>query len=108
MYKCLQDGQGSYLDLDEDGAQTEAIVVDFARNRSLVEDNAKRSIINITLQEAKDLIKKAKIKRDTYVPPLNLEELDDELESSIAEAVSSLGRETSVKSKIPDLASAFR
>nr|XP_016934830.1 uncharacterized protein LOC108013465 [Drosophila suzukii] len=99
MYKCLQDGQGSYLDLDEDGAQPEAIVVDFARNRSLVEDNAKRSIINITLQEAKDLIKKAKIKRDTYVPPLNLEELDDELESSIAEAVSSLGRETSVKSK---------
>lgn len=99
MYKCLQDGQVSYLDLDEDGAPPEAIVVDFSRNRSLVEDNAKRSIINITLQEAKDLIKKAKIKRDTYVPPLNLEELDDELESSIAEAVSSLGRETSAKSK---------
>ncbi|XP_017128588.1 uncharacterized protein LOC108146869 [Drosophila elegans] len=99
MYKCLQDGNVSYLDLDEDGAPPEAIVVDFSRNRSLVEDNAKRSIINITLQEAKDLIKKAKIKRETYVPPLNLEELDDELESSIAEAVSSLGRETSIKSK---------
>lgn len=58
MYKCLQDGQVSYLDLDEDGAPPEAIVVDFSRNRSLVEDNAKRSIINITLQEAKDLIKR--------------------------------------------------
>ncbi|XP_016997194.2 uncharacterized protein [Drosophila takahashii] len=99
MYKCLQDGQVSYLNLDEEDAPPEAIVVDFSRNRSLVEDNAKRSIINITLQEAKDLIKKAKIKRETYVPPLNLEELDDELESSIAEAVSSLGRETSAKSK---------
>ncbi|XP_020804664.1 uncharacterized protein LOC110181282 [Drosophila serrata] len=99
MYKCLQDGNVAYYDLDEDGAPPEAIVVDFSRNRTLVEDNAKRSIINITLQEAKELIRKAKIKRETYVPPLNLEELDDELESSIAEAVSSLGRETSVKSK---------
>ncbi|EDV38815.1 uncharacterized protein Dana_GF24813 [Drosophila ananassae] len=99
MYKCLQDGNVSYYDLDEDGAPPEAIVVDFSRNRSLVDDNAKRSIINITLQEAKELIRKAKIKRETYVPPLNLEELDDELESSIAEAVSSLGRESSAKSK---------
>ncbi|KAH8264768.1 hypothetical protein KR038_000308, partial [Drosophila bunnanda] len=99
MYKCLQDGNVAYYDLDEDGAPPEAIVVDFSRNRTLVEDNAKRSIINITLQEAKELIRKAKVKRETYVPPLNLEELDDELESSIAEAVSSLGRETSAKSK---------
>ncbi|KAH8345867.1 hypothetical protein KR067_007967, partial [Drosophila pandora] len=99
MYKCLQDGNVSYYDLHEDGAPPEAIVVDFSRNRSLVDDNAKRSIINITLQEAKELIRKAKIKRETYVPPLNLEELDDELESSIAEAVSSLGRESSAKSK---------
>ncbi|KAH8380229.1 hypothetical protein KR009_009583, partial [Drosophila setifemur] len=99
MYKCLQDGNVAYYDLEEDEAPPEAIVVDFSRNRSLVEDNAKRSIINITLQEAKELIRKAKIKRETYVPPLNLEELDDELESSIAEAVSSLGRETSAKSK---------
>ncbi|KAH8296886.1 hypothetical protein KR054_012594, partial [Drosophila jambulina] len=97
MYKCLQDGNVAYYDLDEDGAPPEAIVVDFSRNRTIVEDNAKRSIINITLQEAKELIRKAKIKRETYVPPLNLEELDDELESSIAEAVSSLGRETSAK-----------
>ncbi|XP_022216777.2 uncharacterized protein LOC111070494 [Drosophila obscura] len=101
MYKCLQDRKISYYDL-EDEAQPEAIVVDFSGNKTVVEDNAKRSIINITLQEAKELIRKAKIKREppvpVVVPPLNLEELDDELESSIADAVSSLGRETA-KSK---------
>ncbi|KAH8270334.1 hypothetical protein KR018_008066, partial [Drosophila ironensis] len=114
MYKCLQDGSVAYYDIDEDQDEValplpvaegvgegegEDIVVDFSRNHALVEENAKRSIINITLQEAKELIHKAKVKRETYVPPLNLEELDDELESSIAEAVSSLGRETSAKSK---------
>ncbi|XP_017138189.1 uncharacterized protein LOC108152974 [Drosophila miranda] len=101
MYKYLQDRKISYYDL-EDEAQPEAIVVDFSGNKSVVEENVKRSIINITLQEAKELIRKSKIKRDSHVPvavpPLNLEELDDELESSIADAVSSLGRETA-KSK---------
>ncbi|XP_034482423.1 uncharacterized protein LOC117787903 [Drosophila innubila] len=90
MYKCLED-----RDQDDEEIQPEAIVVDFSRSKALLEDNAKRSIINITLQEAKDLIRRAKIKRETYVPPLNLEELDDELESSIADAVSSLGRSCS-------------
>ncbi|XP_030385333.1 myosin-G heavy chain isoform X2 [Scaptodrosophila lebanonensis] len=91
---CFCDGKIAYYDLDEE-EQPEAIVVDFSRNKSLVEDNAKlmnKSIINITLQEAKELIRKAKTKRETHVPPLNLEELNDELESSIADAVSSLGR----------------
>lgn len=101
MYKCLEDRDrdynSGYLDL-HDEVQPEAIVVDFSRSKALLEDNAKRSIINITLQEAKDLIRRAKIKRETYVPPLNLEELDDELESSIADAVSSLGRSCSEKS----------
>ncbi|XP_068148982.1 myb-like protein U [Drosophila tropicalis] len=109
MYKCLQERKIAYAydldvndvhDVDGDEAappNAEAIVVDFT-NKSLIEDNninAKRSIINITLQEAKELVRKAKIKRDSavVVPPLNLEELDDELESSIAEAVSSLGRD---------------
>ncbi|XP_017844456.2 uncharacterized protein LOC108601072 [Drosophila busckii] len=92
MYKCLEETD---YKLNDDEAQAESIVVDFSRNKALLEDNAKRSIINITLQEAKDLIRRAKIKRETYVPPLNLEELDDELESSIAEAVSSLGRSCS-------------
>ncbi|EDW72820.2 uncharacterized protein Dwil_GK17212 [Drosophila willistoni] len=110
MYKCLQERNIAYaydLDVDDvhdvDGDEeaappnAEAIVVDFT-NKSLIEENninAKRSIINITLQEAKELVRKAKIKRDSavVVPPLNLEELDDELESSIAEAVSSLGRD---------------
>lgn len=93
MYKCLEDrvDSSNYYNLNDE-VQPEAIVVDFSRNKALLEDNAKRSIINITLQEAKDLIRRAKIKRETYVPPLNLEELDDELESSIADAVSSLGR----------------
>ncbi|XP_030572726.1 uncharacterized protein LOC115771255 [Drosophila novamexicana] len=93
MYKCLENGvhSSTYYDLNDE-VQPEAIVVDFSRNKALLEDNAKRSIINITLQEAKDLIRRAKIKRETYVPPLNLEELDDELESSIADAVSNLGR----------------
>ncbi|EDV96114.1 uncharacterized protein LOC6556656 [Drosophila grimshawi] len=93
MYKCLEDRASSvaYYDLNDE-VQPEAIVVDFSRNKALLEDNAKRSIINITLQEAKDLIRRAKVKRETFVPPLNLEELDDELESSIADAVSSLGR----------------
>ncbi|XP_062127489.1 uncharacterized protein LOC133839875 [Drosophila sulfurigaster albostrigata] len=97
MYKCLEDRDHNtdYYDLNDE-VQPEAIVVDFSRNKAaLLEDNAKRSIINITLQEAKDLIRRAKIKRETYVPPLNLEELDDELESSIADAVSSLGRSCS-------------
>lgn len=98
MYKCLEDRDpdhnNGYYDL-HDEVQPEAIVVDFSRSKALLEDNAKRSIINITLQEAKDLIRRAKIKRETYVPPLNLEELDDELESSIADAVSSLGRSCS-------------
>ncbi|XP_034655424.1 uncharacterized protein LOC117893102 [Drosophila subobscura] len=101
MYKCLQDRKISYYEL-EDEVQPEAIVVDFSGSKAIVEDNAKRSIINITLQEAKELICKTKIKRDHHapvpVPLLNLEELDDELESSIADAVSSLGRETA-KSK---------
>ncbi|KAH8397463.1 hypothetical protein KR222_006141, partial [Zaprionus bogoriensis] len=103
MYKCLEthrdrdrDNNNAYYEL-HDEPQPEAIVVDFSRSKSLLEDNAKRSIINITLQEAKDLIRRAKIKRETYVPPLNLEELDDELESSIADAVSSLGRSCSDK-----------
>ncbi|XP_017864229.1 PREDICTED: uncharacterized protein LOC108614566 isoform X2 [Drosophila arizonae] len=93
MYKCLEDrvDSSNYFNLNDE-VQPEAIVVDFSRNKALLEDNAKRSIINITLQEAKDLIRRAKIKRETFVPPLNLEELDDELESSIADAVSSLGR----------------
>lgn len=101
MYKCLEDRDRDhnigYFDL-HDEVQPEAIVVDFSRSKALLEDNAKRSIINITLQEAKDLIRRAKIKRETYVPPLNLEELDDELESSIADAVSSLGRSCSEQS----------
>ncbi|KAH8307406.1 hypothetical protein KR044_011499, partial [Drosophila immigrans] len=98
MYKCLEDrdrNATAYYELSDE-VQPEAIVVDFSRSKAaLLEDNAKRSIINITLQEAKDLIRRAKIKRETYVPPLNLEELDDELESSIADAVSSLGRSCS-------------
>ncbi|KAH8369682.1 hypothetical protein KR093_000594, partial [Drosophila rubida] len=100
MYKCLEDRDRSagYYELNDE-VQPEAIVVDFSRSKAaLLEDNAKRSIINITLQEAKDLIRRAKIKRETYVPPLNLEELDDELESSIADAVSSLGRSCSEQS----------
>ena len=71
----------------------ESIVVDFSRHKSLMEHNAKlmnESIINITLKEAKELIRQAKLKREQPVPPLNLEELDDEVESSIAEVVSSL------------------
>ncbi|KAM8708861.1 hypothetical protein ACLKA7_015775 [Drosophila subpalustris] len=96
MYKCLED-----RDQNNDEVQPEAIVVDFSRSKALLEDNAKRSIINITLQEAKDLIRRAKIKRETYVPPLNLEELDDELESSIADAVSSLGRSCSEQQQQP-------
>lgn len=94
MYKCLEDRDRNMASYDEE-ILPEAIVVDFSRSKALLEDNAKRSIINITLQEAKDLIRRAKIKRETYVPPLNLEELDDELESSIADAVSSLGRSVS-------------
>jgi len=94
MYKCLEDRDRNITSYDEE-ILPEAIVVDFSRSKALLEDNAKRSIINITLQEAKDLIRRAKIKRETYVPPLNLEELDDELESSIADAVSSLGRSVS-------------
>lgn len=71
----------------------ESIVVDFSRHKSLMEHNAKlmnESIINITLKEAKELIRQAKLKREQPVPPLNLEELDDEVESSIAEVVTSL------------------
>ncbi|XP_013116056.1 probable serine/threonine-protein kinase dyrk2 [Stomoxys calcitrans] len=73
--------------------QEESIVVDFSHHKTLMERNAKmvnESIINITLKEAKELIKQTKTKRDNPVPPLNLEELDDEVESSIAEVVSSL------------------
>ncbi|XP_061402242.1 myb-like protein D [Musca vetustissima] len=71
----------------------ESIVVDFSHHKTLMERNAKMvndSIINITLKEAKELIKQAKAKRELPVPPLNLEELDDEVESSIADVVSSL------------------
>ncbi|XP_073840064.1 uncharacterized protein [Musca autumnalis] len=71
----------------------ESIVVDFSHHKTLMERNAKMvndSIINITLKEAKELIKQAKTKREIPVPPLNLEELDDEVESSIADVVSSL------------------
>ncbi|XP_005188880.2 uncharacterized protein LOC101897186 [Musca domestica] len=73
--------------------EDESIVVDFSHHKSLMERNAKMvndSIINITLKEAKELIKQAKAKREIQVPPLNLEELDDEVESSIADVVSSL------------------
>lgn len=93
MFKGLnQSGQeGQEGDEEEDGK--ESIVVDFSRHKSLMEHNAKlmnESIINITLKEAKELIKQAKMKREQPVPPLNLEELDDEVESSIADVVSSL------------------
>uniref|UniRef100_A0A1B0FQ49 Uncharacterized protein n=1 Tax=Glossina morsitans morsitans TaxID=37546 RepID=A0A1B0FQ49_GLOMM len=73
----------------------ESVLIDFSSHKSIMAHNAKRmnnSIVNITLNEAKELIRKAKTRRETVVPPLNLEELDDEVESSIAEAVSSLSR----------------
>ena len=95
MFKGLnqsteQDDENVALQQDEG---KESIVVDFSRHKSLMEHNAKlmnESIINITLKEAKELIRQAKLKREQPVPPLNLEELDDEVESSIAEVVSSL------------------
>ncbi|XP_037939605.1 probable cyclin-dependent serine/threonine-protein kinase DDB_G0292550 [Teleopsis dalmanni] len=104
MYKCLQQN-GNVDDIPvvlEDEEQPTSIVVDFSKNKSLIEHNAKNmneSIINITLAEAKELIRKAKNKREQPVPPLNLEELNDELESSIAEAVSSLARESPENTK---------
>ncbi|XP_037818593.1 uncharacterized protein LOC119608294 [Lucilia sericata] len=93
MFKGLnQSGEEGELGI-EDEESRESIVVDFSRHKSLMEHNAKlmnESIINITLKEAKELIKQAKLKREQPVPPLNLEELDDEVESSIADVVSSL------------------
>lgn len=93
MFKGLnQSGKEGNL-VEEDDEGRESVVVDFSRHKSLMEHNAKlmnESIINITLKEAKELIKQAKLKREHPVPPLNLEELDDEVESSIAEVVSSL------------------
>lgn len=93
MFKGLnQSGEEGELGVEDEEGR-ESIVVDFSRHKSLMEHNAKlmnESIINITLKEAKELIKQAKLKREQPVPPLNLEELDDEVESSIAEVVSSL------------------
>lgn len=93
MFKGLnQSGEDGDLGVEDEEGR-ESIVVDFSRHKSLMEHNAKlmnESIINITLKEAKELIKQAKLKREQPVPPLNLEELDDEVESSIAEVVSSL------------------
>ncbi|KAL9911538.1 uncharacterized protein ACN427_005692 isoform 1-T1 [Glossina fuscipes fuscipes] len=85
----------------------ESVLIDFSSHKSIMAHNAKRmnnSIVNITLNEAKELIRKAKTRRETVVPPLNLEELDDEVESSIAEAVSSLSRSNeSCVDSIPDV-----
>ncbi|KAM7357732.1 uncharacterized protein ACRADG_002970 [Cochliomyia hominivorax] len=93
MFKGLnQSGEEGDLSVEDEEGR-ESIVVDFSRHKSLMEQNTKlmnESIINITLKEARELIKQAKLKREQPVPPLNLEELDDEVESSIADVVSSL------------------
>lgn len=110
MYKCLQQAENlktnsvitlqmEHTGVQDDPKQQEAIIVDFSKDKSLIEKNVSHlneSIINITLAEAKELIRKAKSKRETKIPPLNLEELDDERESSVAEVMSSLGKLSSI------------
>lgn len=84
-----EDHETMYKQLEDTEENAEAIVVDFSQhnNINLIDQKAHpQSIVNITLQEAKELIRKAKAKKD--IPPLNLEEMADELESSIADAVS--------------------
>ncbi|XP_067642975.1 reticulocyte-binding protein homolog 1 [Eurosta solidaginis] len=97
MYKNIQSDDNQFDLLPCHTNVSEAIVVDFSKDKSLIEDNTKyinNSIVNITLGEAKELIRKARIKNETSIPPLNLEELYDELDSSIAEAVSNLNRDS--------------
>ncbi|XP_036337433.1 uncharacterized protein LOC118747488 [Rhagoletis pomonella] len=97
MYKNIQSDVNQYDELPQQ--VYDHLVVDFSKDKSLIEHNTKYindSIVNITLAEAKDLIRNARIKNEVPLPPLNLEELDDELESSIVEAVSNLSRDSNI------------
>ncbi|CAD7004925.1 uncharacterized protein LOC101462272 [Ceratitis capitata] len=97
MYKNIQSDDKQINQLPQQKQTSDFVVVDLSKDKCLFENNAKHindSIVNITLEEAKELIRKTRLKNNTKVPPLNLEELDDEMESSIVEAVSNLSRES--------------
>ncbi|XP_055843872.1 putative uncharacterized protein DDB_G0277255 [Episyrphus balteatus] len=87
MYKCLSNNSSDA----SNGNDEESIVVDFSTNKKLIRDNVSsmnESIINITLNEAKELIRKSNklsgtatttaTETDAPIMPLNLEGILDE------------------------------
>ncbi|XP_054735144.1 uncharacterized protein LOC129242499 [Anastrepha obliqua] len=97
MYKNIQSDDNHLDKLPQQIKVSDHVVVDFTKDKSIIEHNTKYindSIVNITLEESKELIRKARTKNEAPIFPLNLEELDDELESSIVEAVSNLSRDS--------------
>lgn len=68
MYKCLngKDNDGFDSDASNDGS----IVVDFSNNQAIIKDNANYlndSIVNITLNESRELIENVKLGYDEHV-----------------------------------------
>ncbi|XP_055913493.1 dentin sialophosphoprotein [Eupeodes corollae] len=95
MYKCLSNNSS---DASNGNNDEESIVVDFSTNKKLIRDNVScmnESIINITLNEAKELIRKSNklsgtatsiaTETDAPIMPLNLEGILDEDEFDVDE-----------------------
>lgn len=97
MYKNIQSDENQCNLLPQQKQVSDSVLVDFSKDKSLIKHNVKYindSIVNITLEEAKDLIRSTHVRNERTIPQLNLEELDDEVESPIVEAVSNLSRGT--------------
>lgn len=96
MYKNIQsdENQSNLLPQKKQFSEvSDSVSVDFSKDKTLIEHNVKYindSIVNITLEEAKELIRRTQVINQTAIHQLNLEELDDELESPLFEAVSNL------------------
>lgn len=103
MYKNIQsdENQSNMLPQKKQVSKisqvSDSVLVDFSKDKSLIEYNVKNinnSIVNITLEEAKALIRRTQVINETVIPELNLEELGDELESPIVEAVSNFSNDS--------------
>ncbi|XP_011210916.2 uncharacterized protein LOC105231345 [Bactrocera dorsalis] len=99
MYKKIQseENQNNLPQHKQFSQVSDSVLVDFSKDKTLIEHNVKYindSIVNITLEEAKELIRQTQVINQAPIHPLNLEELDDDVESPIVEAVSNLSRDS--------------
>uniref|UniRef100_A0A1A9WCZ2 Uncharacterized protein n=1 Tax=Glossina brevipalpis TaxID=37001 RepID=A0A1A9WCZ2_9MUSC len=109
MFKDLN-GEELLKDVDgevEEHKKSGSITIDFSHHKSIMAHSARRmndSIVNITLKEAKELIRQAKTRQEILVSPLNLEKLDDGVEPSTVTDVSSLAKNSeSTTGGMPDV-----